>query len=209
MQVTYGNFTLDTTTAPEASLRALLSRGMAHVLGNEARSKAINALRAANRPTNWDDMSKEAKDEWNKNFVLPDTESAEYIAAVNDAQSAMWTAILEGKLGESAARGPQRDPVDVEYERLLRDDVIAILKANRLHKGAKHPALDQVFKFPDGEATFETLMARRAARAEKGGGTVGDRLRKSAESIVKARAKALEKAKVAEGEPVDTESLGF
>lgn len=209
MIIEYGTFKLDTDSAPQASLRSLLSKGMAHSLGNEARSKAIASLRRqALIVAGHADADKSVKDAFLASYDLPATDSPEYIEAVNAAQSAVWEAIQSGTLGEASSRGPQRDPVEVEFDKIVKSEVIDVLKGQKMHKGAKHPSMDDVFTFADKQSlTFAELLDRWAkGKDKKSGKPNADRIRKEAEGIVRARAK---RAEAAAESANDVESLGF
>lgn len=157
----YTTHSVDMTKLPPVSLHRLASYGLAHYLGNQAASKVVAF---AEKPENAG-MTDEAK-----------------AAKKAEFQTQMIAALLDGTIGQHAARGPAIDPEDAEVERLAKGEVLATLKANNI----KAPKKDEVVEFASGEKlTMEDLIDRRVAKH-------GERLRTEAKASLKAKAKAKE-----------------
>jgi len=212
-QVTYGDFTFDTDNAPEASVKALLSRGLTHLFGSEASSKLIGKIRAA------------LTAEWIKD-QLPEVKVAkdapefdkQSVAAWRDAnpdQVGIWAkeieadfvkAITEGTLGTRVG-GPRLDPLDVEIERIAKGEVreqLATLKD--VHGNAITPkqyAKGKPIEFGGGQSfTFDELVARRLTRDK-------DRIEKAARKVLADKARKAEKAKEVAAKATTFEELGL
>jgi hypothetical protein len=173
--ITYGTRTLDFSTLPQASLVAMLRRGVSHYFGSEQASKVTAYFDpehddAANRPD-----TKEARD----------AKKAEY-------QQAAYEALVAGTVGVSV-RGPQVDPISTIINRLAKEEIRTILAGMKL----KYPAkADDVIELPNGDKiTGPQLIARRldkdgpAGVDKKTGVAHIDRLRKEAEKIAAEKAK--------------------
>ncbi len=172
--IKYGDRTLDFNTLPQASLVAMLRRGVSHYFGSEQASKVTAYFDpdhddAANRPD-----SKEARDAKKVEF-----------------QSNAYDALVAGTVGVSV-RGPSVDPITTIINRLAKAEVKTILGQFKL----KYPVkADETVELPDGsKVTGAQLIARRldkdgpAGVDKKTGVAHIDRLRKEAEKIAKAQA---------------------
>ncbi len=203
MQVNYGKFTIDTDKTATAGLSALMSRGLAHILGNEASSKVVNEIRV--KALGESDLKGEARVAALK-AIKVDSESPEYVAAKDRIQAEMFAAIVDGTIGEST-RGPSVSPFDAEVASIVKRDVLAKLVANKLWSGRKNPTAETSFTFSEGVTlSFEKLMARHLAKNEA-------RVHKEAQSTLDAAARKAkraeeEAAKLGDG-PKSAEALGF
>lgn len=159
--VTYTSHSVDLGKLPPVSLHRLASYGFAHYLGNQAASKVVA----------WSDKEENAN--------ATDEQKA---AKKAEFQTAMIAALMDGTIGQHAARGPSIDPEEAEMERLAWGEVLATLKANNI----KAPKKDEAVEFASGEKlSRDDLVSRRVAKH-------GDRLRTEAKASLKAKAKAKE-----------------
>ena len=203
MQVSYGKFTIDTDKTATAGLAALMSRGLAHILGNEASSKVVNEIRVA--ALGESELKGDARVAALK-AIKVDSESPEYIAAKDRIQAEMFAAIVDGTIGEST-RGPSVSPFDAEVASIVKREVLAKLVANKLWSGRKNPTGETAFTFSEGVSlTFAELQARHLAKNEA-------RVHKEAQAKLdadarKARKAAEEAEKLGDG-PKSAEALGF
>lgn len=178
-QLTYGDLTVDGSKISEAGLKALLQRGLSHLLGNEMSSK-VNE-----------------KASWFKTFVEAQKRNPsddEVAAAKVEFQKAAIASLYDGSIGTRAG-GPRVDPVVAEMNAIAKREITDILKA----QGIK--------KFPTGESTVtlgsdalsgEQLIGRRLSK-------YGDRIRKEAEKIVGERVR---KAKAAAAAVAQVQAVG-
>lgn len=185
---------VETSTLPQASQDAMLRRGLVHFFGNEVASKvAGRATRHA------EESAKAHKDTYGRG-ATPD-EAVAFVAT--DEQKAEWRKayigealdkLLAGTVGQFV-RGPAVDPIESEMDKIAKQEVSDILRAN----GLKVPKRDETVKFSDkSEKTLDEMIANRLvsdaiAPGEKDGHAV--RIRKLAEKAVKARKAAVDRAK--------------
>ncbi len=191
-KITYGDFAIDASALPEASLFALLSRGFTHVLGNEIASR-VHAWCGAEGQANSDDKATiKAWKEANESAV------AEQTAVL---RKAAFDAIVAGTLGVRVG-GPRVEPIDQAKASIARVEVLKVLAAN----GIKAPKKDEKVRFANGtEKSMAEMIASRLAHPEH-----GPRITKEAEKALAAKAKKFEelaKSKV-EGD-VDADALGI
>jgi len=134
--VTYGNYSFDYLGIPAASVMALLHKGFAHLMGNEA----------AARVTAWKEANPEA--------------TPEAIAeAKTKFQSEFMANLLAGTIGHGT-RGPRGTAAETIARELAEKEVRAILTQN----GLNMPSKDNVVSFPNGDAfTRKQLIDRRMA----------------------------------------------
>lgn len=174
--ITYSDITIDTSTLPEASLVALLSRGLTHLLGNEISSK-VHSWACGEAQANSDDRA--TVKAWKE-------ANAEAVSAkVKEFQSATIEALAAGTIGTRAASGTSIDPIERRAEVLARKEVVAVLTTNSI----KVPKGEQKVKMGDAEFTMAELVDRRMTK-------YGERLRAEAKRELDAEAKA--KTKLAE-----------
>jgi hypothetical protein len=202
MDVTYGEFTIDTDKVATAGLSALLSRGLAHILGNEASSKVVSQLRVAALGDS--ELKGEARTAALK-AIKVDPDSAEYKAAKATIQAEMLSAIIAGTIGESE-RGPRVSPFDAEVAAIVKREVLAKLVANGLWKGRKNPTDEQTWTLSDTTLTFADMLTRHLAKNEA-------RIHKEANAKIDAEARKVKKAaedaaKLGDG-PKSAEALGL
>jgi hypothetical protein len=177
MQVTYGDYTVDTDKLPEKSLAALIKRGLTHYLGNEQSSKT----RA------WE---KAQKDEDGNEVEVSDEAKAAKLA---ECQAKAHAALLDGTVG-TITRGPGKDPVEAEIERQARAKIRETLKANGIKFSGEGDERTVTLK---GEAfTMDQLVERQIANN-------GEALRRDAEKALKAKAKRAESLKVENEAEID------
>ncbi len=173
--ITYGTRTLDFNTLPQASLVAMLRRGVSHYFGSEMASK-VTAY-----------FDPEHDDAGNR-IDTPEARAAKKA----EFQSAAFDALVAGTVGVSV-RGPSVDPIQTIINRLAKAEVKTILASFKL----KYPTkADETVTLPDGSAvTGAQLIARRldkdgpAGVDKKTGVAHIDRLKKEAEKIAAEQAK--------------------
>lgn len=172
--IKYGERELDFNKLPQASLVAMVRRGVSHYFGSEQASKVVAYFNpehddAANRP-----------------------DTAEARAAKKaEFQAAAFDALVAGAVGVSV-RGPSVDPIQTIINRLAKAEVKTILATFKLKWPNK---ADETVKLPDGsQVTGAQLIARRldatgpAGVDKKTGIAHADRLKKEAEKIAKEQA---------------------
>lgn len=167
--ITYGTRTLDFTTLPQASLVAMLRRGVSHYFGSEMASKVTAYFDA------------DHEDAANR------VDSPEARAAKKaEFQSAAFDALVAGTVGVSV-RGPSVDPITTIVNRLAKAEIKTILANMKLKFPTK---ADETIDLPDGsKITAAQLIARRLDRDgpagvdKKTGVAHADRLKKEAEKI--------------------------
>lgn len=167
--IKYGERTLDFNTLPQASLVAMLRRGVSHYFGSEMASKVT----AYFDPTH---------DEADKRDNTPEARAAKKA----EFQDAAYNALAAGTVGVST-RGPSVDPIQTIINRLAKAEVKTILATHKLKWPAK---ADDTVTLPDGSAvTGAQLVARRldatgpAGVDKKTGVAHIDRLTKEAKKI--------------------------
>lgn len=170
--IKYGDATLDFNTLPQATLVAMLRRGVSHFLGSEQASKVTGLFKP--------DAEGKLKE------GTPEDTEANRAKALADFRAAAIQAMIDGKVGISV-RGPSVDPIEAIIHRLAKAEVKATLAANKIKAPKK---ADDTVQLPDGsKVTMDQLVARRLDRngpagVDKKSGVVhADRLRKEAEKI--------------------------
>ena len=173
--VKYGERELDFNKLPQASLVAMLRRGVSHYFGSEQASKVT----AYFDPDHEDAANRK------------DTPEAR-AAKKAEFQQAAFDALVAGTVGVSI-RGPSVDPITTIINRLAKAEVKTILASFKLKWPAK---ADDTVELPDGsKVTGAQLIARRldkdgpAGVDKKTGVAHIDRLRKEAEKIAAEQAK--------------------
>jgi hypothetical protein len=203
MNITYGDYTIDTAKLPEQSLHALLARGLAHILGNEASARVIGHYRGlaidAAKQLKGGDLDKAEREHAIKN-VQTDTDSDEYKSIKLKAQQDLLEALESGRLGVGREAQP-KDPFGSEVARIVKAEVLGVLRKQGLHKGAKDPSSDTVFTLGGQEFTFNVLKSRWLAKNEA-------RINKEAKTKVDALERLARKAAEA-GEEASADALGF
>lgn len=173
-KITYGDFEIDTSTLPEASVNALLRKGLAHFMGNEQASKV----------TAW------------KNSEAGKDATEEQIASKKaEFQAAGVAALADGTVGNRVV-GVTVSPIEKIMRSLAKSEIVGILKATNM----AIPKGEGTVTFNEGsdseqKLTMEDLIERRLEGH-------GDRLKKEAEAEVKRRdreAKKLAEAAQAAG----------
>lgn len=173
-KITYGTHTIDTSTLPETSVNSLLTKGLAHFLGNEQSSKA----------TSWMERETAARAKDGKPAPTAEDKAAALAQFVTDAKAAL----VAGTVGASV-RGPRGSAVETIQRALAKAEVIVTLSS--LQPKVKFPKGEETVQFSDGtKLTGEQLIARRLAKH-------GERLMKEAEAKMKADARKADK--LAEG----------
>lgn len=172
MTVDIAGRTIDITALPDASIKAMLSRGLTHFFGSEV------ASRVKARADKFAEDHKADGTKWG------DDEIAQEKATVIGE---FLTKLLEGQVGVRAV-GITVDPVETIIARLARKSVEDTLRAN----GIKVPKKDEPVTFPNGTTkTMADMVAARLVATNKASGKVyGDEFRKEAELQVKKQAKA-------------------
>lgn len=167
--IKYGERTLDFNTLPQASLVAMLRRGVSHYFGSEMASKVTAYFDPEH------DDAENRKD-------TPEARAAKKA----EFQAAAFDALVAGTVGVST-RGPSVDPIQTIINRLAKAEVKTILANHKLKWPAK---ADDTVTLPDGSAvTGAQLVARRldstgpAGVDKKTGVAHIDRLTKEAKKI--------------------------
>ena len=173
--IKYGTRELDFTKLPQASLVAMVRRGVSHYFGSEMASKVTAFF-----DPDHDDAANRV-----------DTPEAR-AAKKAEFQAAAYDAIVAGTVGVSV-RGPSVDPITTIINRLAKAEVKTILANFKLKWPAK---ADDTVELPDGsKVTGAQLIARRldatgpAGVDKKTGVAHADRLKKEAEKIAAEQAK--------------------
>lgn len=197
-QLKYGDVERDHAALPPATLIAFAQRGMAHFLGNEQASKLVGKIvTAAELPDDADKTTRKAAIEA---FRLSNADTVK--AWMDEITAKAVEAMDAGTVGMST-RGPSVDPFTAECQKLAKDEVLSILRAN----GIKVPKADEVITFANGDTrTWDQMLASRMAKN-------GPAIEKEARRRVADRAKKAEEAKkrAAEnaGNPKVAEDLGL
>jgi hypothetical protein len=178
--VSYNGVDYATASLPQATISAFISRGLKHYLGNETASKVSAAKAKAQEGGN------SLSDEDVANL------KAEYLSQAIQAMNA-------GTVGESN-RGPKLDPMEAEVARINKEEVVTKLRANGLHKGAKHPAGDAEYVLNGKTYTFDQFLEMNYAKRKS-------QIDKEAKAKLDRAARAAAAAKVPEGKEVQVEDL--
>ena len=175
MIIKYGERELDFNKLPQASLVAMLRRGVSHYFGSEQASK-VTAY-----------FSPEHDDADNRQ----DTPEARAVKKA-EFQTNAFDALVAGTVGVSV-HGPSVDPISAIINRLVKAEVKAVLATFKLKWPAK---AEDTVELPDGsKVTGAQLVARRLDKTgpagvdKKTGIAHIDRLRKEAEKIAAEQAK--------------------
>jgi GH24 family phage-related lysozyme (muramidase) len=139
--ITYGAHTIDTATLPEVSILSLISKGLAHFLGNEQASKVTR---------------------WKKDNESAD--EAAVAATLAQYQADALVQLAEGKVGIHASR-PRGSALETIMREIAEKEVRMVLKQSNLTM----PSGDKKLTFADGtELTRQDLLSRRLAHATHG-----------------------------------------
>ena len=192
-EIKYGELAINVADLPVVSQVKLLTSGLAHVLGNEVasqvngffRAEAAKALEATlGRPLTPDERK-----------AVKATEpagSADYVAKATEYREAKLTALRDGTIGEASSRGPAKDPVEAKFDAIVKTELVAILRNQKIHTDRKDPTDETVYTFADGQTrSYESFRRGYAAKH-------GERVRKEAEKAV--AAEAAKRAKAAQSE---------
>lgn len=170
---TYGKFEIDSTKLPEASIEALVRRGISHLLGNEQAAKVSKSSAWFTK------FQKENGREPNEAEI--ETKKAE-------AQAAAFTQLLNGEIGQNM-HGPRLDPVTAMVRTLAKAAIVATLKGANI---SVPKGMDIKIAFRNGTAwTMDELIERRLAHPE-----FGPALQKEAEKRVLDEKRKAEKARL-------------
>ncbi len=169
--IKYGETTLDFNTLPQASLVAMLRRGVSHFLGSEQASKVTG-------------MFKPGEDGSLKEGVIDTDENR--AKALAEFRANAIEALKAGTVGVSV-RGPTVDPISVIINRLAKAEIKTVLGKMKLKAPIK---AEDTIELPDGsKVTMAQLIARRldptgpAGVDKKTGIAHADRLKKEAEKV--------------------------
>lgn len=189
----YGDTELDFSAMPPSTLTAMLRRGVSHLFGSEAASKVqakIEKVLAGET-----EESKKAYD------ALPDDVRRAQIKAFREGRKDDVAAMLaevtggflqamrDGSLGTSV-RGPALDPVEAIERRLVREYIVATLKANSIKIPKKN---DEKVIFPNGDQfTLPELIDRFPTRQKAKHEELAQEARRIHAADVKRQKKAAE-----------------
>lgn len=179
--IEYSGIQIELAKLPEASVMALLRRGVTHYLGNEQASKISSKIEAE---LNLDDSTDAAsRKAFIKDFRVA---NADLVAKwTSEAIEAALAALRDGTVGQGHARGPRADTVEGTMTTLAKAEVLAVLRANNI----KIPKKDQSIAFANGTTrTMDEMIAKRLKDH-------GDRLRKEADKKLAEDAKKAKKAR--------------
>lgn len=177
----YGDYEIDETRFPPAITQRLLSRAVAHILGNEVASSVLAWEKrqiAEARQIKADAVT----DAMLQEFRADPSSVAKTDEKENELRMAKIAAMLDGTLAVRISRGPTRDPVEAAARAIAKAEVVAVLK----HNGAKFPGKDETLSVPGTDANGQptstevdgdTLIDRRLEKH-------GDRIRKLADRKV-------------------------
>ena len=178
--IKYGERELDFNKLPQASLIAMVRRGVSHYFGSEQASKVTAYFDPEH-------------DEAEQRQDTPENRAAKKA----EFQANAFDALVAGTVGVSV-RGPSVDPISAIINRLAKAEVKTILATFKLKWPVK---ADDTVTLPDGsKVTGSQLIARRldskgpAGVDKKTGIAHIDRLRKEAEKIAAEQAKKNAKA---------------
>lgn len=165
MDITYGEHTFQVEALPEASVKALLSRGLTHFLGNEMAAKVSTAKAKASEAGS------------------PMTEAAIAEMLVEVRANAV-KALLEGTIGVRESSGPRITPLDRRMREAAKQELLAKLQV----MGVKVPKKMDVAFYPPAQPvdSVESLIAKWLAKHD-------ERLRKEAEAAIRAEERRLAK----------------
>lgn len=170
------NYTLDIPSVPTQSIKALIARGLSHVLGNEAMSRAAGRYEAEAKRLEVAELSDEQKE-----------------AMVATARAEMVDAIVNGTLGVRTEGEARVTPLEAMCVRLAKVAIVEQLK-----KATPPIAFPKAVK--DGPVptitiggvavTMDDLVTRRLAHD-----TFGPAIRKAAETAIRQEEKRKADAK--------------
>jgi hypothetical protein len=176
--LTYGDYTINTSDIPEAVILKMLNASFAHILGNEVDSSVVARKRKAiveakGNGAKAADVTRDEIEAWSEVEG-----NAEVIEGWRDElRLAKLEAIRTGQLLVRVARAVTRDPIEAFARKLAQEEVIAILERTGIvfEKGGKKTSvfLETMFTIGETEATGDELIDRRLARE-------GERIRKLA-----------------------------
>jgi len=139
--LSYGDkYKIDLSSLPEASLRALLSRGLTHYMGSEQASKVTAARKAA--------------EEAGETFGEAEAEAAKV-----KFQDEAWGHLVGGTMG-GGARGPRGTAVETVMRQIIVADITTKLKA----AGLTVPKGKDTIKLGEQAFTLAALIDRAMAR---------------------------------------------
>lgn len=181
-------------TAIEASIVALINRGVNHVLGNEVASQ-VTAWKRAECGLKADDKSPEAKAAIAK-FTAENKEAIE--AKTREYRDAKVADILAGKLGvRTGGGGGAVDPLTREMNRIATAELQVLLEAH----GLKLPRGEDTLSMRGKDLTRGDLIAAHLAKH-------GDKVEKEAKANLAAAARKA-KALVADAGDSLADALGI
>lgn len=204
MKYTFGDREIDTAGLPQATIEALLSRGLTHYLSNELSSKIGSRIKAhlAGDDGKVSDITTEAMQAFRDH---PDNK--DHVAKiVADATREHISRLETGTIGQRAAAAPKVDPVTAGVQKLAGEEVRRKLDANNLKlvkklEGKNLPVAEQFITFANGSRkTFAEMVSTQIELH-------GAKWRAQVEKELAAEAKAKAKLKI-EGEAT-AESLGL
>jgi len=180
--INYGDHEIDTAKLPQASIDALLRRGVSHYLGNEQASKL----------TAWADAQAKAE---GGSVPTDEQKAARKAELVREALAAL----AAGTVGTRVA-GPRVEPIEAARNAIAKREVTEILRG----AGIKPPKGDEAVKFADG--TTKTMAQMVATRLEK----FGDRIEKEAQKKLAEDARRVKAAQAvaAQAEAKTADALG-
>jgi hypothetical protein len=196
--LTYGEITRDESKLPAESVKALMSRGFAHYMGNEQASKIVARIRK--------ELAEGKPEVFEATRDMVQAYRTDHEAQVAKWQEEVWkialAALDEGTVGVST-RGPSKDPIESAMATIARREVVDVLKGN----GLKAPKGEETVALGGHSFTMDQLIERRLEKH-------GERVRKEAErAVAEAKRKSdrlqAEAAKAKANGPVTAEALGL
>jgi hypothetical protein len=176
MRVTYGDFMYDSEMNPTASTIALLSRGLAHYLGNEVSARvgasfkkdAIETWKVEHGVTEVDKATRASIE----STAIPNTDSMEYTGRKASIVAEFIEALRAGSVG-IRERAASVDPFEAEVQSIAKAKFIANLRQERTAKdgttyriwsGRADPKADSEIVLADKTWTFGEALAAHVAK---------------------------------------------
>ena len=169
--ITYGDYSVDSAKLPEVSLISLLTKGLAHYLGNEVSSKTIAALRRLALDAYAKENGAAAEGETKKAIEADtkfDRENGAHVSLQAELRATALQALLDGTVGEASPRGPAKSPLEAEIAAIVKRECLALVKnenvaiGGTVHKGRKDPEASATFNILGTELTWSEMQARYA-----------------------------------------------
>lgn len=164
--ISYDDYTFDTETLPEASVAALLNRGLTHFLGNEQAAKVTAKIRAHLRNGKGKDF--EVTRDMVRTFRENPGNESQVSQWMKDAQASAVDALNAGTVGE-ISRGAKLSTIDKVMRDVARDAIktACAAKGKPMPKGENlAEMIEDLVTGPYEQAIRTKAEARLSAAAE-------------------------------------------